>query len=103
MVAQEDGTAEPTAVGWWSETLEELHRRIAHRFACLEARERAKRFLLGSLGRSERKRMAGRWTRLWASPILRASSASRTRREVGHRSRPRRLEAATRWSTLVTR
>src|SRR3954452_2267894 len=51
----QDGSVEPAAVGRWSETLEELHGRIAHRFARSEARERAKRFLLGLLGRIERK------------------------------------------------
>jgi SRSO17 transposase len=54
MIAQ-DGIVGPTAVGRWSEALEELHGRIAHRFARSEARERAKRYLLGLLGRIERK------------------------------------------------
>jgi SRSO17 transposase len=54
MVAQ-DGIVEPAAVGRWSGALEELHGRIAHRFARSEARERAKRYLLGLLGRIERK------------------------------------------------
>jgi SRSO17 transposase len=54
MVAQ-DGIVEPAVLDWWSEALEELHGRIAHRFACSEARQRAKRFLLGLLGRIERK------------------------------------------------
>ena len=53
MVAQ-DGTVNP-AVGGWNEALEELHRRIAGRFACSEARERVKRYLVGLLGRVERK------------------------------------------------
>jgi hypothetical protein len=53
MVAQ-DGTVNP-AIGGWNEALEELHRRIARRFARSEARERAKRYLLGLLGRVERK------------------------------------------------
>lgn len=53
MVAQ-DGTVNP-AIGGWNEALEELHRRIAGRFARSEARERAKRYLLGLLGRVERK------------------------------------------------
>ena len=51
----QDGSVEPAAVGRWSETLEELHGRIAHRFARSEARERVKRYLLGLLGRIERK------------------------------------------------
>jgi SRSO17 transposase len=55
MIAQ-DGTAEqPSAVGRWSEGLEELHGRIASRFARSEARERAKRYFVGLLGRIERK------------------------------------------------
>jgi SRSO17 transposase len=53
MVAQ-DGTVNP-AIGDWNEALEGLHRRIAGRFARSEARERAKRYLLGLLGRVERK------------------------------------------------
>jgi SRSO17 transposase len=43
------------AIGGWNEALEELHRRIAGRFARSEARERVKRYLLGLLGRVERK------------------------------------------------
>lgn len=54
MIAQ-DGIVEPSAVGWWSEALEELHGRIAHRFARSEARERVQRYLRGLLGRVERK------------------------------------------------
>jgi SRSO17 transposase len=53
MVAH-NGGVEP-AIGGWSETLEELQRRIAGRFARSEARERVKRYLLGLLGRVERK------------------------------------------------
>jgi SRSO17 transposase len=49
-----DGTVNP-AIGGWSEALEELHRPIAGRFARSEARERVKRYLLGLLGRVERK------------------------------------------------
>jgi transposase len=44
MVAQ-GGVVESSAIGRWSETLEELHGRIAGRFARSEARERAKRYL----------------------------------------------------------
>ena len=54
MIAQ-DGVVEPSAVGRWSEALEGLHGRIAHRFARSEARERAQRYLRGLLGRVERK------------------------------------------------
>ena len=46
---------EPSAFGWWSEALQELHGRIAHRFARSEARERVQRYLRGLLGRVERK------------------------------------------------
>jgi SRSO17 transposase len=53
MVAQ-DGTVNP-ATGGWSEALEELHRRIAGRFARSEAREQVRRYLVGLLGRVERK------------------------------------------------
>ena len=51
----QDGVVEPPAVGGWSKALGELHRRIGHRFARSEARERVKRYLLGLLGRVERK------------------------------------------------
>ena len=54
MIAQ-GGIVEPTAVGRWSQALEELHGRIAHRFARSEARERVRRYLMGLLGRVERK------------------------------------------------
>lgn len=39
----------------WPDALAALHARIAHRFARSEARERAKRYLAGLLGRLERK------------------------------------------------
>jgi hypothetical protein len=35
--------------------LEDLHRRVAHRFARSEASERVRRYLIGLLGRLERK------------------------------------------------
>jgi hypothetical protein len=54
MVAQ-DGVIEPPAIGGWSKTLGELHRRIGHRFARSEARGRVKRYLVGLLGRVKRK------------------------------------------------
>ena len=54
MVAQ-DGIAGPAAVAGWSEALGELHERVGHRFARSEVRERVKRYLLGLLGRAERK------------------------------------------------
>lgn len=38
-----------------TDALEELHRPIAGRFARSEARERVKRYLVGLLGRVERK------------------------------------------------
>ncbi|MDP9476177.1 MAG: IS701 family transposase [Actinomycetota bacterium] len=54
MVAR-DAVVESSAVAGWSEGLEDLHRRVAHRFARSEARERVRRYLFGLLGRVERK------------------------------------------------
>lgn len=54
MVVQ-DGIAGSAAVAGWSEALGELHERIGHRFARSEARERTRRYLVGLLGRVERK------------------------------------------------
>ncbi len=54
MVVQ-DGIIESSAVGRWPEALGELHRRISHRFARSEARERVRRYLVGLLGQIERK------------------------------------------------
>jgi hypothetical protein len=54
MFAQ-DGAFESSAIGGWSRALGELHRRIGHRFARSEARERVERYLVGLLGRLERK------------------------------------------------
>ncbi len=54
MVAQ-DGIARSAAVAGWSEALGELHERVGRRFARSEARERARRYLVGLLGRVERK------------------------------------------------
>ena len=51
----QDGVFELSAVGGWSKAFGELHRRIGHRFARSEARERVKRYLVGLLGRVERK------------------------------------------------
>ena len=44
-----------TTIDRWPDALAALHARIAHRFARSEARERAKRYLAGLLGRVERK------------------------------------------------
>jgi SRSO17 transposase len=55
MVAQDGVVEPPTNPRRWSKTLGELHRRIGHRFARSEARQRVKRYLLGLLGRVERK------------------------------------------------
>ena len=49
-----DGAAGPAIAGW-SRALGKLHRRIGHRFARSEARERVKRYLVGLLGMAERK------------------------------------------------
>lgn len=46
---------EPDAIARWSETLEALHQRIAHRFARVEVRERVRRYLVGLFDRVERK------------------------------------------------
>jgi DDE superfamily endonuclease len=53
MVATNGAAGSP--VDGWSRALGELHRRIGHRFARSEARERVKRYLVGLLGRVERK------------------------------------------------
>ena len=55
MVVQEAIAERPAAISRWSEALGELHGRIADRFARPEARERVQRYLLGLLGRVERK------------------------------------------------
>ncbi len=55
MVVRDGITEQPSAVGRWSERLEELHARIAGRFARSEAKERVKRYFVGLLGRVERK------------------------------------------------
>ncbi len=49
------GVAGSSGIGKWSKTLEELHRRMGHRFARSEARERVLRYLVGLLGKVERK------------------------------------------------
>ena len=55
MVHEEIAEQPFAAGGRWSQRLEELHGRIAHRFARSEARERVLRYLSGLLGRTERK------------------------------------------------
>ncbi len=55
MVVQEGTMEQPNIVSRWSEAQKALHGRIAHRFARSEARERIRRYLLGQLGRVERK------------------------------------------------
>src|SRR3712207_6605015 len=55
MVVRDGITEQPSAVGRGSERLEELHVRIAGRFARSEAKERVKRYFVGLLGRVERK------------------------------------------------
>ena len=55
MIAHDGFAEELDAVGQWSEASEKLHGRIARRFARSEARERVQRYLLGLLGRVERK------------------------------------------------
>jgi SRSO17 transposase len=55
MVAHGGIVQQPDTISRWSEMLEELHGRIARRFVRSEARDRAWRYLLGLLGRAERK------------------------------------------------
>ena len=47
--------AEPDTIARWSEILNVLHQRIAHRFARVEVRERVRRYLVGLLECVERK------------------------------------------------
>ena len=54
MVAQ-GGIAGSAGVAGWSRALGALHERVGRRFARSEARERVKRYLVGLLGRVERK------------------------------------------------
>src|SRR5215203_2759845 len=54
MVAQ-GGVAGSSAIGKWLKVFGELHRQIGHRFCRSEPRERVRRYLLGLLGRVERK------------------------------------------------
>ena len=49
-----DGAAGWAIAGWWT-GLGKLHRRMGQRFARSKARERVKRYLVGLLGRVERK------------------------------------------------
>lgn len=55
MVAQKAQSVESATISGWYEALEELQARIAYRFARSEIRERARRYLVGLLGRVERK------------------------------------------------
>jgi SRSO17 transposase len=55
MVARNGMAVQPAAIDRWTRRFEQLHGRIADRFARSEARERVKRYLLGLLGRVERK------------------------------------------------
>ena len=54
MVAQ-GGIAGSAGIAGWSRALGALHERVGRRFARSEARERVKRYLVGLLGRVERK------------------------------------------------
>jgi SRSO17 transposase len=54
MVAQ-GGIVGSAGVAGWSRAFGALHERVGHRFARSEARERVKRYLVGLLGRVERK------------------------------------------------
>ena len=55
MATREGIVKQPDAIGRWSQRLEDLHRRVANRFARSEATERVRRYLIGLLGRVERK------------------------------------------------
>lgn len=55
MVAHEVISRQPDAISRWPEALEDLYGRMAHRFARSEARDRVRRYLVGLLGRVERK------------------------------------------------
>ena len=55
MVARNGMAVQPAAIDRWIQRLEELHRRIAGRFARSETRERVQRYLLGLLEQVERK------------------------------------------------
>jgi SRSO17 transposase len=55
MVTKKTESVESATVSGWHEALEELHARIGYRFARSEIRERARRYLVGLLGRVERK------------------------------------------------
>lgn len=55
MIAHDEIAQELDVLSQWSVALEQLHGRIARRFARSEVRERAKRYLVGLLGRVERK------------------------------------------------
>jgi hypothetical protein len=57
MVAQ-GGLAGSSAIGKWSRAFGGLHRRIGHRFRRSEARERARRYLLGRVERKNGWQMA---------------------------------------------
>ncbi len=47
--------SESGAIARWSQALDALHGRVAHRYARAEVRERARRYLVGLLDRVERK------------------------------------------------
>ena len=55
MLAKKTESVESATMSGWHEALEELHARVAHRFARSEIRERARRYLVGLLERVERK------------------------------------------------
>jgi hypothetical protein len=54
-------------IGQWADAVADLHARIAHRFARSEVRERARRYLVGLLGRFS-ARTAGSWLRRLGRP-----------------------------------
>jgi SRSO17 transposase len=55
MVAKQTESVELATISGWHEALEELYARIAHHFARSEITQRVRRYLVGLLGRVERK------------------------------------------------
>jgi hypothetical protein len=80
MVVQEGIMEQPNIVGRWSEALEALHGRIAHRFARSEARERVRRYLLWGCSDGSSARTAGSLRRRSERRIRRASKGCSTLR-----------------------
>lgn len=76
MIAYDEIAQELDVVSQWSVALEQLHGRIARRFARSEVRERVQRYLVGLLGRVERKNGWQSWPRPLEKRLPRASRGS---------------------------